>query len=168
MQLQSWLSDIVVYANGNIDMELLESVVRTLDYLRWVNFTYKVEKHQINQKEFMNEEVGNAIDLTPHARQWSGLQLPAARNNQAAKYPSNPEYFNLIDYTWLFPTVAKLTILSKHFANVTAINQTYWNLREVWPALAQGRPVRDKFVLEVDRARIVDDVIARLHQFNAN
>ena len=33
MQLQSTLSNIAVYCSGNVDMELLKSLVRTLDYL---------------------------------------------------------------------------------------------------------------------------------------
>lgn len=33
MQLQSTLSNMVVYCSGNVDMELLKSLVRTLDYL---------------------------------------------------------------------------------------------------------------------------------------
>lgn len=115
----------------------------------------------------MNQEVGSALDLTPHAKQWSGMQLSAARNNREARQPADPGYFNLISHPWLFPTVAKLAILQKHFENVATINQTYWNLREVWPAVAQGRPLRDKFVLQVDRERIVDDLIAKLAQFDA-
>ena len=34
--------------------------------------------------------------------------------------------------------------------------------------MAQGRPPRKKFVLLVDRARIVDDLIIRLHQFDVS
>ena len=112
----------------------------------------------------MNEEVGSgALDLTPHAKQWSGKQLPAARNKRPPKEPTDPGYFNLISHSWLFPTVAKVTILQKHFENVAAINLSYWNLREVWAAAAQGRPLRDKFALAVDRERIVDDLVAKLH-----
>ena len=37
----------------------------------------------------------------------------------------------------------------------------------MWPAAAQGRPLRDKFRLQVDRERIVDDLIDKLAQFDA-
>ena len=70
----------------------------------------------------MNQEVGSALDLGPHAKLWTREQIPAARNNREAKQPTDPGYFNLISHPWLFPTVAKLGILQKHFENVASIN----------------------------------------------
>ena len=80
MHLQSSLSDLVTYSGTMIDMELLRGIILTLDYLHWINFEFKREKFQISQKEFLNEEVGTAVELTPHVQLWGKVMIPAARN----------------------------------------------------------------------------------------
>ena len=52
--------------------------------------------------------------------------------------------------------------MKKHAENVTRINQTFWNLKEIWPATSRGNRMHDKFILQVRRTSLFDDMIAKL------
>ena len=111
----------------------------------------------------MNEEVGTAVELTPHVQLWGKVMIPAARNKEPPKQPTNVDYFNLIDHSFLFSTNAKLYIVKKHAENVTRINSTFWNLKAIWAYTSQGVPIPDVFTLKVRRSSLFDDMIFKLN-----
>jgi len=88
---------------GEIDMELLEEVVRLM---HWFHVANDLRAEKLDPKDFHNNEINNSVDLTAQMQDWSDYVLEALSKDEPVEYPIDEE-FNLCAFNWILNTHSK-------------------------------------------------------------
>ena len=128
--------------------------MRTLGFIRSVNLKFRPDGIQIEAKDFVNNAVSQTLDFSNPIQAWSKRVLAKARNQGVEielkmKKSTQPEPFCVISNQWLFTTEAKTRILQEHVKVEQKLNFNLWQLQDSWMAIANSRPIFDKFILQV-------------------
>lgn len=149
-QLQDLLTNMVLFSGGSqLYTELFELAIQTLQVLHRINRDYKIDRFQVEAKDFVNLPVSQTIDFKNPTRTWSKSIMSKVRNGpdtiplpsgmQADEVSTAP--FCLVSNSWLFTTDAKQRILKEHIKLEQAMNFNLWQMSEIWASRAQNRPI---------------------------
>lgn len=88
---------------GDIDMEILEEVIR---FMNWFHIANQLRHEKLDSKDFHNNEINNSVDLTSQMQDWSDYVLAQLEKDEPVEFPIDEE-FNLCAFNWILNTHSK-------------------------------------------------------------
>ncbi len=99
--------------SGMPRLELIKASVKVIDFMWWVNQTYKAPELQIAEKEFFNEQVNKNLNLNSHLIDWAKRAHVRIRNEYQINTDSRS--FNIFDYRWILTLKNRVNMLTKYY-----------------------------------------------------
>jgi hypothetical protein len=83
-----------------------------MDFIYWVNDSFRDGFEQIEKKEFQNDAINSNIELGPFIVDWSKRAHTRIRNKGAIDN-FNPANFNMCDHHWILNITNRVRLITK-------------------------------------------------------